>query len=182
MNKCALKDWTDKQLKKFLCSFTDPTKAWCAANNYIMKVWNNTDYPNYKELPKIVSNNVQYTIGAFKEVDRFIITLMNPKTGAFGKAVIHKKDYDSFSWEYGIALAWARMNNEDYAVLEDEITMNEVKVGQHFLWKDCEWVMTFTSYDRKDKYYYYILYNITERFVKEMTSNHKKQDKVKLID
>ena len=179
-NQKALEQWAKKQVNEFVHQFSDAQKAYDTTANHILKIWYGASC-NWTELPKMVSNHIKYTIGAFKEKDRFIITVMNPKTGAFGKAVIAEKDYELFSWIYGLALAYARLKNEDVYILEDEITMDKVTVGQHFLWKECEWVMTFTSYDSKNKYHHYILYNITERYVRDKASSRTRQDKVKLI-
>ena len=139
MNQKALKHWAKNQVDQFFRNFSDPEKAYNTAKNYILQVWADSYY-SYAELPKLVSDTVKYTIGAFNEKNKFIITLMNPKTGAFGKAVICKKDYHNFSWEYSLALAWARMNNKDYAVLEDETTLDKVSTGQHFMMNEKEYV------------------------------------------
>lgn len=122
-----IKNWTEKCCETFFNEFSASTTAKKTAFHFIQRAYDKT-VSTYDTLPKVISNTVQYTIGAFWEGKRFCITLMNPRNGDFGKAILNP--IDKLDISYGIALAYARMKkNTEYQVMKraDEI---ELRNGQ----------------------------------------------------
>lgn len=64
--------------------------------------------------------------------------------------------------------------------MSKEIKMNDVSIGQHFLWKDCEYVMANKSHE--GMYWRSIVYNITKDRIENYEHKYtEKQCEVKLV-
>ncbi len=122
-----IKEWTEKTCKAFFDEFSVPAVAKRTALQFIQKIYDKTA-SHYESLPKVNSETVQYTISAFWEKRRFCITLMNPRNGDFGKAILNPIDkLDIF---YGIALAFSRMKGYSEYQLMKRADEFELKNGQ----------------------------------------------------
>jgi hypothetical protein len=122
-----VKSWTEECCKTFFNEFSNSTKAKKTAFDFIQEAYDKT-VRTYYTLPKLICNTIQYTISAFWKGKRFCITIMNPRNGNFGKAILNP--IDKLNISYGIALAYARMKkNTEYQVMKraNEI---ELKNGQ----------------------------------------------------
>ena len=111
-----VKNWTEECCKTFFNEFSASTTAKGTALRFIQKVYDKT-VSTYDTLPKVICDTVQYTISAFWEKGRFCITIMNPRNGDFGKAILNP--IDTLNISYGIALAYTRMKkNTEYQVMK----------------------------------------------------------------
>ena len=122
-----VKNWAEECCETFFNEFSASTTAKKTAFNFIQKAYDKT-VSTYDTLPKVICDAVQYTISAFWERERFCITIMNPRNGDFGKAILNP--IDKLDISYGIALAYSRMKrNTEYQVMKcaNEI---ELKNGQ----------------------------------------------------
>lgn len=111
-----VKNWTEECCKTFFNEFSAPTTAKKTVLDFIQKTYDKTA-STYATLPKIICDATQYTVSGFWEKGRFCITIMNPRNGNFGKAILNP--IDKLDIHYGIALAYARMKkNTEYQVMK----------------------------------------------------------------
>lgn len=90
-----------------------------------------------------------YTIGAVVVRDRVtVLDIADTTTPKIGVAICSPDD--DFDLNTGLAIAWARMTEQrvpDWVIndVPDKVCISKVRIGQHFMHDDREWVKTTTT-------------------------------------